>query len=65
MFKWIFKRRFKIGDRVKVIRSGQNAVIVDKGRLPIAKKDITTFILKFENGSPSISVLPQDIQRRT
>jgi hypothetical protein len=44
MFRRIFKRRFKVGDRVKLLRTGQNAEIVDKGTLPVARKDITTFI---------------------
>jgi hypothetical protein len=51
-------------DRLKLIRTGQDAVIVDTGTLPLARKDITTFILKFENGSSSIAVLPEDIERR-
>ncbi len=38
-------------------------MIVDKGTLPVAKKEVTTFILKFKNGSPSVAVLPEDIQR--
>lgn len=63
MFERLFKKRFRVGDKVKLIRTGQAAVIVDKGTLPVAKKEVATFILKFANGSPSIAVLPEDIER--
>ncbi len=63
MLEKLFKRRFKVGDTVRLIRTGQTAVIVDKSTLPVAKKEVTTFILKFKNGSPSVAVLPEDIQR--
>jgi hypothetical protein len=63
MFKRIFRKRFKIGDTVRLIRTGQKAVIIDKGTLPVARKEITTFVLKFENGTASVVVLPDDIER--
>jgi hypothetical protein len=44
MFKRIFRKRFKIGDTVRLIRTGQKAVIIDKGALPVARKEITTFV---------------------
>lgn len=63
MLKGIFRKRFKVGDSVKLIRTGQKAMIVDKGALSVGKKDVTTFVLKFENGSPSVKVLPDEIER--
>lgn len=63
IFKQLFRRRFRIGDTVRLIRTGQKAVIIDKGILPLARKDITTFVLKFENGSSSVTVMPDDIER--
>lgn len=63
MFKRFFRRRFKVGDRVRLIRTRQNAVIVQKGTLPVARKDVTTFTLKFENGTPALTVLPEEIER--
>ncbi len=63
MFRKIFRKRFKIGDTVRLIRTGQKAVIIDKQNLPLARKNITTFVLKFENGSPSMKVLLEDIER--
>ncbi len=63
MFREIFRKRFKIGDKVRLIRTGQKAVISDKGNLVLAKKQISTFVLKFENGSPSMTVTPEDIER--
>jgi hypothetical protein len=59
----LFRKRFRIGDTVRLIRTGQKAVIIDKGSLPLARKDITTFVLKFENGSSSVTVMPDDIER--
>jgi hypothetical protein len=38
MFREIFRKRFKIGDKVRLIRTGQKAVISDKGNLLLAKK---------------------------
>jgi hypothetical protein len=63
MLSKMFKQKFKIGDTVRLIRTGQKAVIIDKGSLPLVRKDITTFVLKFENGSPSMTVMPEDIER--
>jgi uncharacterized protein YodC (DUF2158 family) len=63
MFRGIFRKRFKIGDKVRLVRTGQKAVISDKGNLLLAKKQISTFVLKFENGSPSMTVTPEDIER--
>lgn len=63
MFRTMFRKRFKVGDSVRMIRSGQKAVIIDKGSLLLARKHITTFVLKFENGSPSMTVMPEDIER--
>jgi uncharacterized protein YodC (DUF2158 family) len=62
MFREIFRKRFKVGDKVR-LRTGQKAVISDKGNLLLAKKQISTFVLKFENGSPSMTVTPEDIER--
>ena len=59
----VFRKRFEIGDTVRLIRSGQKAVIIDKGSLHLARKHITTFVLKLENGSPSMTVMPEDIER--
>ncbi len=53
MLSKMFGKRFEIGDTVRLIRSGQKAVIIDKGSLPLARKHITTFVLKFEDGGPS------------
>lgn len=63
MFRRFFRRRFKVGDRVRLIRTGQNAVIINKGTLPVARKDLTTFTLKFENGAPAVTVLSEEIER--
>jgi hypothetical protein len=63
MFRKVFRKRFKIGDTVRLIRSGQKAVIIDKGSLHLARKHVTTFVLKLENGSPSVTVMPEDIER--
>jgi hypothetical protein len=63
MLSKMFKQKFKIGDTVRLIRTGQKAVIIDTGSLPLVRKDITTFVLKFENGSPSMTVMPEDIER--
>lgn len=63
MLSKMFRKRFKIGDTVRLIRTGQKAVIIDKGSLLLARKHITTFVLKFENGSPSMTVMPEDIER--
>ena len=63
MLSTMFGKRFKIGDTVRLIRSGQKAVIIDKGSLPLARKHITTFVLKFEDGGPSVTVMPEDIER--
>lgn len=63
MFERIFRKRFKIGDTVRLIRTGQKAVIIDKGTMPVARKETTTFVLKFENGTASVAVLPEDIER--
>ncbi len=65
MFRKIFKRGFKIGDTVRLIRTRQKAVIIATGSLRVAKKNITTFVLDFENGSASVKVLPEDIERAT
>jgi uncharacterized protein YodC (DUF2158 family) len=62
MFREIFRKWFKVGDKVR-LRTGQKAVISDKGNLLLAKKQISTFVLKFENGSPSMTVTPEDIER--
>jgi hypothetical protein len=59
----LFRKRFEIGDTVRLIRSGQKAVIIDRGSLHVARKHITTFVLKLENGSPSMTVMPEDIER--
>ena len=63
MFRTLFRKRFEIGDTVRLIRSGQKAVIIDKRSLHVARKRITTFVLKLENGSPSMTVMPEDIER--
>jgi uncharacterized protein YodC (DUF2158 family) len=63
MFKEIFRKKFKIGDKVRLIRTGQKAVISDKGNLLLAKEQISTFVLKFENGGPFMTVTPEDIER--
>jgi uncharacterized protein YodC (DUF2158 family) len=63
MFREMFRKKFKIGDKVRLIRTGQKAVISDKGNLLLARKQIPTFVLKFENGSPSMTVTPEDIER--
>jgi hypothetical protein len=63
MLSKMFRKSFKIGDTVRLIRSGQRAVIIDKGSLPLARKHITTFVLRFEDGSPSVTVMPEDIER--
>jgi hypothetical protein len=63
MLRRFFRRRFKIGDRVRLVRTGQNAVIVNKGTLPVARKHLTTFTLKFGNGTPALTVLPEEIER--
>ena len=63
MLSKMFRKRVKIGDTVRLIRTGQKAVIIDKGSLLLARKHITTFVLKFENGSPSMKVMPEDIER--
>jgi hypothetical protein len=63
MLSKMFGQRFKIGDTVRLIRTGQKAVISDKGSLLLARKHITTFVLKFENGSPPMTVMPEDIER--
>ena len=38
-------------------------MISDKGNLLLAKKQISTFVLKLEIGSPSMTVTPEDIER--
>lgn len=63
MLSKMFRKRFRIGDTVRLIRTGQKAVISDKGSLLLAKKNIPTFVLKFENGSPSMRVMPEEIER--
>lgn len=63
MFRKIFRKRFEIGDTVRLTRSGQIAVIIDKSSLLLARKHTTAFVLKFENGSPSMTVMPEDIDR--
>ena len=63
MLSKMFRKGFKIGDTVRLIRSGEKAVIIDKGSLHLARKHVTTFVLKFENGSPSMTVMPEDIER--
>jgi len=63
MLSKMFRKKLKIGDTVRLIRTGQKGVIIDKGSLPLARKHITTFVLKFENGSPSMKVMPEDIKR--
>ena len=40
MFREIFRKRFKIGDKVRLIRTGQKAVISDKGNLLGKKTDL-------------------------
>jgi hypothetical protein len=63
MLSKMFRKRFKIGDTVRLIRSGQKAVIIDQGSLLLARKHTTAFVLKFENGSRSVTVMPEDIER--
>jgi uncharacterized protein YodC (DUF2158 family) len=63
MFRKLFSKRFKIGDTVRLIRTGQKAVIREKGSLLVAKQKIPTFVLKFEKGGPSMTVTPEDIER--
>ena len=60
MLSKMFRKRFEIGDAVRLIRSGQKAVIIDKGSLLLARKHTTAFVLKFENGSRSVTVMPED-----
>lgn len=58
----MFKKRFKVGDIVKLIRTGQRAEIIGQGSAPLARRDTTTFVLKVEDGR-SVTVLPEEIER--
>ncbi len=62
MFRKIFRKRFRVGDTVRLIRTGQKAEIIDKGTLALARKDVTTFVLQFEDGKTFLTVLPEEIE---
>ena len=58
----MFRKRLKVGDIVKLIRTGQRAEIIAQGSAPLARKDTKTFVLKVENGR-SVTVLPEEVER--
>jgi hypothetical protein len=53
---------FSVGDTVRLVCTGQKATIVAKGSLALPGPDNTTFVLEFEDGSTSVTVLPEEIE---
>jgi hypothetical protein len=53
---------FNIGDSVRVIRTGETAKIVEKGSLALPRDDKTAWTIALDNGGPSVTVLPEEIE---
>jgi hypothetical protein len=55
-------REYKIGDPVRVIKTGQTAKIIGKGSRALPRTDNTAWTVLPDSGPPSCTVLPEEIE---
>jgi len=53
---------FNVGDVVRVKKTEQKAKIHSQGSLPLGRPDNTTYVVMFQDGFTSVTVLPEEIE---
>lgn len=53
---------FKIGDTVRLKKTGETVKIIGKGSLPLPRQDNTTWNVQPVSGGASVNVLPEEIE---
>jgi hypothetical protein len=53
---------FKVGDTVRLRKTGEIVKIIGKGSLAIPRPDNTIWNVQPVKGGPSVNVLPEEIQ---